>query len=207
MESFVERWSRGTGLPWLKPGVLVGALVPLVVLVRAAYLHELGADPIAMALNRLGLLALVLLLASLSATPLKLMFGWAWPLRIRKLLGLLAFFYACLHFLLYAVVDQGLALAAIAKDVTERKFITVGFVALLLLVPLAVTSTAKMLKRLGAQRWKRLHRLVYVAAPLAALHFIWRVKKDLSQPLAYALVLGLLLGVRLLPNKRRAATS
>jgi sulfoxide reductase heme-binding subunit YedZ len=203
MASLLERWSTSAGLPWLKPGVLIGALVPLGVLVRSALRHELGADPIAIALNRLGLLALVLLLASLAATPLKLMFGLNWPMRIRKLLGLLAFFYACLHFLLYAVVDQGLALGAIAKDVTERKFITVGFVALVLLVPLAATSTASMLKRLGATRWKRLHRLVYLAAPLAAVHFVWRVKKDLTQPLVYAIALGLLLAVRLLPGKKR----
>jgi methionine sulfoxide reductase heme-binding subunit len=203
MASALDRWSSNQGLPWLKPGVLIGALVPLAVLVRSALRHALGADPIAIALNRLGLLALVLLLASLAATPLKLLFGVTWPIRIRKLLGLLAFFYACLHFSLYAVIDQGLALPAITKDVTERKFITVGFTALVLLVPLAITSTSGMLKRLGAARWKRLHRLVYLAAPLAAVHFVWRVKKDLTQPLCYAIVLALLLGVRLLPGRKR----
>jgi sulfoxide reductase heme-binding subunit YedZ len=207
MASMLDRWSSSQGLPWLKPGVLIGALVPLAVLARSALRHELGADPIAIALNRLGLLALSLLLACLAATPLKLVFGVTWPIRIRKLLGLLAFFYACLHFLLYAVIDQGLAIAAITKDVTERKFITVGFTALVLLVPLAVTSTSAMLKRLGAARWKRLHRLVYIAAPLAAVHFVWRVKKDLSQPLAYAIVLGLLLAVRLLPAKKRGVAT
>ena len=203
MAAGASKPSGGRKLPWLKPGVLIGALVPLAVLVTRAFLHKLGADPVAIALNQLGLLALILLVASLAATPLKIMTGATWPIRIRKLLGLLAFFYASLHFLVYALVDQGLALSAIVKDVTERKFITVGFAALLLLVPLAVTSTSGMLKRLGAARWKRLHRLVYLAALLAAVHFIWRVKKDLSQPAAYAIVLGLLLAVRVFEVQSR----
>lgn len=184
--------------PWLKPGVLIGALVPLALLVTRALRHTLGADPIAIALNQLGLLALIFLLASLAATPLKLLFGLTWGLRIRRMLGLIAFFYASLHVGLYVCVDQGFDLGAILADVTERKFITAGFVAYVLLIPLAATSTQAMLKRLGARRWRRLHKLVYVSAVLAAVHFIWRVKLDLSQPAAYALVLGLLFAVRLL---------
>ncbi len=190
-------------LPWLKPGVLIGALVPLALLLLRAARHALGADPVARALNQLGLLALIFLLASLAATPLKIVLGVTWPIRVRRLLGLLAFFYASLHFLLYAVIDQGLAWAAIVKDVTERRFITVGFAAFVLLIPLAATSTSGMLKRLGARRWKRLHRLAYVSAALAAVHFIWRVKRDLTQPGAYALVLGVLLLLRVLDRKRK----
>jgi methionine sulfoxide reductase heme-binding subunit len=188
--------------PWLKPGVLIGALVPLVALVIEAVRGTLGADPVAIALNRLGLLALILLLACLAATPARLLFGVSWPLRVRQLLGLLAFFYASLHFLVYAWVDQGWAFGAIVRDVTERKFITVGFLALLTLLPLALTSNALARRKLGPLRWQRLHRLVYLAALLAAVHFLWRVKRDLTQPLAYASVLGLLLFVRL---KRRRA--
>jgi methionine sulfoxide reductase heme-binding subunit len=188
---------------WLKPGVLVGALLPLALLISDALRGRLGADPVAIALNKLGLLALILLLACLAATPLRLLFGVAWPIRIRKLLGLLAFFYASLHFLLYAIIDQGLDLGAFVADVTERKFISVGFVAFVLLVPLALTSTAKMLKRLGALRWKRLHRLIYVSGVLACIHFVWRVKRDLSQPTLYATVLIVLLAIRLLELKRR----
>jgi sulfoxide reductase heme-binding subunit YedZ len=188
-------------LPWLKPGVLIGALVPLARLVVDASRGTLGADPIAIALNRRGLLALILLWASLAATPLKILFGVTWPIRIRQLLGLLAFFYASLHFLLYAVVDQGLDFVAIVEDVTDRRFITVGFLALVLLIPLAVTSPAAMLKRLGAARWKRLHRLAYVVAVLVTIHFAWRVKKDFSQPIAYGAVLAVLLGMRLLPAR------
>jgi sulfoxide reductase heme-binding subunit YedZ len=189
--------------PWLKPGVLIGGLVPLALLVARATRHTLGADPIAIALNQLGLLALIFLLASLAATPLKLLFGLTWGLRIRRMLGLIAFFYASLHVGLYVCVDQGFDLGAILADVTERKFITAGFAAYVLLIPLAATSTQAMLKRLGARRWRRLHKLAYVSAMLAATHFIWRVKLDLSQPAAYALVLALLFAIRLRALERR----
>jgi len=194
-------------LPWLKPGVLIGGLVPLLALGWRAAQHALGADPVAIALNQLGLLALIFLLASLAATPLKIVCGWTWPIRIRRMLGLFAFFYASLHVLLYAVIDQGLSPAAIIEDVTERKFITAGFCAFVLLVPLALTSTSAMLKRLGAARWKRLHRLAYLAGVLAAVHFVWRVKRDFSQPLAYAFVLAVLLAVRVLDARRGARIS
>lgn len=189
--------------PWLKPGLLLGGLVPLAVLGVRAARGTLGADPIAIALNQLGLLALIFLVASLAATPLKLVLEWTWPIRVRRMLGLFAFFYACLHFLLYAVIDQGLALAAIAADIAERGFIAVGFGAFVLLIPLAITSTAAMTKRLGAARWKRLHRLAYLAAILAVVHFLWRVKIDLTQPAAYAFVLAALLFTRLRARARQ----
>jgi sulfoxide reductase heme-binding subunit YedZ len=190
---------------WLKPGVALGGLIPLAYLVRRSLLGELGADPIAAALNELGMLALILLVATLAATPLRLLFGVTWPLRIRRMLGLLSFFYALLHFLVYALLDQGFDLAAITADVIERPFITLGFVALCLLVPLALTSTRKMHKRLGPRRWQRLHRLVYVVALLAAGHFVLRVKQDLTEPLIYGALIGLLLFVRL--RKPRALSS
>lgn len=186
---------------WLKPGVFVGCLVPLAALVLEAVQGRLGADPVAIALNRLGLLALITLLASMSATPLRLMFGWSWPLRLRRMLGLFAFFYAALHFSVYVAVDQGFAWSAVVQDVTERKFITAGFLAFLILVPLAATSPVAVRRKLGPLRWQRLHRLVYLAGILACVHFVWRVKRDLSQPLLYALVLGLLLFVRLRRRK------
>jgi sulfoxide reductase heme-binding subunit YedZ len=166
-------------------------------LIADAVRGTLGADPVAIALNRLGMLALILLLGCLAATPLRLMFGVSWPLRIRRLLGLLAFFYASLHFLVYAWVDQGWAWSDIAEDVAKRPFITAGFLALLVLVPLAATSNARARRRLGPLRWQRLHRLVYVAAGLAVVHFFWRVKRDLTEPLMYAFVLGVLLWIRL----------
>lgn len=190
-------------LAWLKPGVLIGALVPLALLIRDAAAGTLGADPIAIALNRLGLLALILLVASLAATPLKRVLGWTWPLRIRRMLGLLAFFYACLHFLTYAALDQRFALSAILEDVAKRPFITAGFAALVLLIPLAITSTNAMRRRIGPLRWARLHRLVYLIAPLAALHFYFRVKRDASEPLTYAALIALLLLIRVTTRKSK----
>ncbi len=191
-----------TPLPWLKPGLVVGALAPLTALALQAATGALGADPIAIALNRLGLLALILLVASLMCTPLKLFFGWTWPLRVRRALGLLAFTYAAAHVLLYSVVDQGLELSAIVADVVKRPFITVGFVAFVLLVPLAWTSTDAAVRRLGFERWQRLHRLTYVASSLGALHFFLRVKKDVSEPLVVVLLLAGSFGLRLIARAR-----
>ncbi len=187
---------------WLVRGTALGGAVPVVVLALRAGRGALGANPIAELLNALGLLALVLLVASLACTPLKVASGWllarpwTWPLRLRKTLGLLAFGYAALHFLTYAVLDQGLALGAIFADVVKRKFILSGLAAFLLLLPLALTSTDRAVRRLGHARWKRLHRLAYVAAGLGVLHFLWRVKKDVTEPLVYGAVLATLLLVR-----------
>ncbi len=183
-------------MPWLKPAVFVGSLVPLAGLAARGFAGQLGANPIATALNQLGLLALVFLIASLACTPLKAFLGWTWPIRIRRMLGLFAFFYASVHFLTYAGLDQVLDLKAIWSDVTQRKFIFVGFAALVLLIPLAITSTDAMVRRLGFKRWKLLHRLAYVAAGLAVIHFVWRVKKDLTQPLTYGTLLALVLAAR-----------
>jgi sulfoxide reductase heme-binding subunit YedZ len=193
-------------LSWLKPAVLVGGLVPLALLALEGARGTLGANPVERVLNQTGLLALILLVASLACTPLKLAAGWTWPMRVRKLLGLLAFGYALLHFLTYAVVDQGLRLSVILEDIARRPFITVGFLALVLLVPLAVTSTNAMVRRLGFPAWQRLHRLAYVAASLGVVHFFWRVKKDATEPLLYGAVLALLFALRLgeALRKRRA---
>ncbi len=192
---------------WLVPAVITGALVPVVALAVRAARGALGANPIAEALNQLGLLALVLLIASLAMTPLRILSGWAWPIKIRKSLGNLGFFYAAAHLVTYAGLDQALDVAAIARDVTERKFIAVGMLAFLILVPLAATSTSGMLKRLGAARWRRLHRLAYVAPSLGVLHFVWRVKKDLTEPLVYGAILALLFGVRVAAYLRARAAA
>ena len=189
-------------LPWLKPGLLIGAMVPLVsVLVRGTQ-RALGANPIDVVLNELGLSALILLIASLACTPARRLFGWTWPIRVRRELGLVAVFYASLHMLTYLALDQGLSWSAVVEDIVKRPFITVGFAALLLLLPLALTSTNASIRRLGFRRWQQVHRLAYVAAGLAALHFIWRVKLDVSQPLLYAAVLAALLTVRFLYWRR-----
>jgi sulfoxide reductase heme-binding subunit YedZ len=198
---------RREPLPWLKPAVLVGGLVPVATIVLRGVRGELGADPIAQALNQLGLMALVFLIAALACTPLKTLAGITWPLRIRRMLGLFAFFYATLHVTTYVAVDQRFDWSAIFDDVTKRRFIYVGLTTFLLLVPLAVTSTNGWVRRLGFMTWKRLHRVAYLATILAVVHFVWRVKKDLSEPMAYATVLAALLLVRVATAARRAITA
>jgi sulfoxide reductase heme-binding subunit YedZ len=181
----------------LKPGVLVGALVPVAAIVVRAARGELGADPIAQALNQLGLVALVFLIATLACTPLKVFIGWTWPIRLRRMLGVCAFIYAALHVATYVALDQSFDWAAIFADVVKRKFIFVGLAAFVLIVPLAATSTNASVKRLGFVRWKRLHRLAYLAPAFAVLHFVWRVKKDVTEPTVYGTFLAALLLVRI----------
>ena len=197
--------SRKTSpLPWLKPAVLTGALVPIAAIALRAWRGELGADPIAQALNQLGLMALVFLVATLGCTPLKLILGWTWPIRLRRMLGVLAFVYALLHVTTYVAVDQTLAWRAIFDDVVKRKFIFVGFAAFMMLVPLAATSTNASVKRLGYARWKQLHRLAYLAPALGVAHFLWRVKKDIHEPAVYGVLLASLLLVRAVDHLRSA---
>lgn len=190
--------------PYLKPAVFTGALVPAAAMVLKGFTHQLGANPIAAALNQLGLLTLIFLISALACTPLKWVAGWTWPLRLRRMLGLFAFAYAAAHVLTYVLADQALDWHAILEDILKRKFIFVGFAAFTLLVPLAVTSTNAMVKRLGFARWKLLHRLAYLATGLGALHFLLRVKKDLTEPGVYAGVVALLLAVRVVDAVRNA---
>lgn len=182
---------------YLQPAIVTGWLLTLAQLGYRLATHRLGANPIATALNQLGLLALVLLVASLCATPLKLTLGWTWPLRVRRTVGLLAFFTALLHFLLYLGPDQGFDLLRVLSDIGKRPFIAVGFLALVLLVPLAWTSSKEAVRRLTFPVWQQLHRLVYPIALLAVLHFYLRVKADHTQPLLYLAVLLAGFGVRL----------
>jgi sulfoxide reductase heme-binding subunit YedZ len=205
-ESSLPLWARFVAIalprrrepyPWLKPGVFIGSLVPLAYLLLRASQAELGANPIAQAENELGLTALVFLVATLACTPARRLLGWTWPIRIRRELGLFAFFYASLHFLTYVALDQVFDSAAIFADIVERPFISVGFLALMLMVPMAITSTNTWVRRLGFKRWARIHSAIYLIGALAVLHFIWRVKIDLSQPLTYAAIVAALLAVRL----------
>jgi len=199
--------SRGGRRRWLKPAVFAAALVPLASVLLDAARGQLGADPVNEALNRLGLTALTLLTASLACTPAREILGWTWAIGLRRLLGLFAFFYASVHFATYAIVDQGLRGRAILADVTKRPFIISGFAAFLLLAPLAATSTAAAVQRLGFARWKRLHRLVYAAGALAAFHFWLRVKKDVREPAIYAGVLAVLLLARVVVRLRPLLSS
>jgi sulfoxide reductase heme-binding subunit YedZ len=183
--------------PWLKPAIFTGALIPFVAILIQAMRGTLSANPIAEALNRLGLLALTFLILALAMTPLRALFGWTWPLRVRRMLGLFAFFFAALHFSTYVALDQGLAFRAVFEDVRKRRFIFVGFTAFVLIIPLAITSTNAMVRRLGFRSWQRLHRLAYVATILGVIHFVWRVKKDVTEPAIYGAILAGLLGFRI----------
>jgi methionine sulfoxide reductase heme-binding subunit len=188
---------------YLPPAIVTGWLLALAQLGYKLATHRLGANPIATALNQLGLLALVLLVATVCATPLKLTLGWTWPLRVRRTLGLLAFFTALLHFTLYLGPDQGFDLVAVLSDIVKRPFIAIGFLALLLLVPLAWTSSKQAVQRLTFPVWQRLHRLVYPIAVLAALHFYLRVKADHTQPLIYAAVIVIGFAIRLVARRAK----
>jgi len=162
-------------------------------------LGRLGANPIEAVLNRLGFWTLTFLVLSLVPTPARELLGLAWPVRLRRTVGLFAFSYATLHLLWYAGVDQLLDVRLLAQDVAKRKFMAVGFATWLLLVPLAVTSTDRWVRRLGYARWKRLHRLVYAAALLGTVHFVWRVKADLRRPSWFITAVAILLLARLVP--------
>lgn len=180
---------------WLKRSIFLFCLLPFGWLLTQALLGNLGANPIEAVIRYLGDWALRLLLLTLAATPLRLLTGWGWPVRLRRLLGLFAFCYAVLHLLAYTVLDQYFDWTAIWEDIVERPFITTGMLALLLLLPLALTSNRTAQRRLG-RRWKQLHRLIYPAAILAVVHFTLMVKADLREPLIYGAILTLLLGLR-----------
>lgn len=188
--------SRRPPFPWLKPGVFAGGLIPLVALLWRTAHRTLGADPVAIGLNQLGYLALVFLISSLACTPLKAVFGWTWPIRIRRMLGLFAAFYASLHFTTYVAIDQRFDWRVLWEDVTKRPFVIVGFSAFVLLLPLVATSTDASVRRLGFKRWKALHRLAYLSGVLAVIHFIWRVKIDIREPLFWVALLAVLLLIR-----------
>lgn len=164
--------------------------------------RALGANPVEKVQDTLGIWGLRLLLATLAVTPLRVLTGFAKLHLFRRMLGLFAFFYVCMHFLWYLFVDQALDWAQLAADVVKRPYITAGFTVLVLLVPLAVTSTRRAMRRLG-RRWQTLHRLVYPAAILACVHFWWQVKADIREPAVYAAVAALLLGWRLANRRRR----
>ena len=184
-------------LAWIKVVVFLLALIPLTRLGFDAYLDTLGANPIEKVTRKTGYWALIFLLISLSLTPLRRMLGWLWLIRLRRMLSLFAFFYACLHFLTYLVLDQFFDWESIIKDIIKRPYITVGFPTFLLMIPMAVTSTDAMIRRLGGKRWRLLHRLVFLCAIGSVVHYWWLVKKDLTNPVTFAVWLGLLLGIRL----------
>ncbi len=182
----------------VKPVVFLTCLLPLAVLLARAFSVAglgLGANPIEELLHELGRWGLKFLLLTLAVTPLRRWTGWNWLIGFRRMLGLFSFTYIVLHFTVYAVLDQGLDFSAIIEDVLKRPYITLGMAGLLMLIPLAVTSTRGMMRRLG-KRWQKLHRLVYIIAIAGVWHFYWQVKLDTLDATLYALVLAGLLGVR-----------
>lgn len=195
---------RGAQVQWIKRLAFLLCLVPLARLAWLASEGALGANPIEYITHSTGWWTLSFLMITLAVTPLRRLTGMNWLPRLRRMLGLFAFLYATLHFSIYLWLDQFFDWASIGKDIVKRPFITLGFAAFILLIPLAATSTNAMVRRLGASRWQLLHRLIYLIAVLGVAHFWWLVKKDVTEPVLFACVLTLLLGVRLAWRVRRS---
>lgn len=205
--SFVPAALAPRTLATVKSLVFIAALYELARLFFLGYTGALGANPVETVERGLGTAALVLLLITLAVTPLRWLTGWAWLLRLRRMLGLYAFFYAALHVAAYVWLDQWFDFRAIVDDILKRPYLSFGAAAFVLLIPLAVTSTNAWVRRLGGRNWQRLHRLVYVIACLAILHYWFHklAKNNIGEPAVYAAILGLLLGARLVHwhNARR----
>ncbi len=190
----------------LKLVVLLTCLIPFVLLVLATFElagQSLGANPVEKLIHELGIWGLRFLLITLAITPLRKLGGPIWLLKLRRMFGLFSFFYILMHFLSYAILDQSLNWPMILEDILKRPYITLGMLALILLTPLAITSTNGWMRRLG-KNWKKLHRLIYPIAILGVWHFFWQVKLDTTEALVYALILMTLLGYRVLTSRRIA---
>ncbi len=196
---------RQVRLIW-KPLVFLLCLVPAALVVSDAFeiTGQLGANPIEEIQDRFGIWAIRFIMITLAVSPLRRLAGWNWLVRFRRMFGLFAFFYVLMHFLTWLILDQSLLLSAIAEDLTERPFITIGFTALMLLTAMAVTSTNGMRRRMG-RRWQKLHYSVYVIGLLGVWHYWWQGKKDANDAQIYATILAVLLGIRILwrVNRRR----
>jgi len=193
----VETSEKGMEVRLVKPLVFAACLIPFGLLVWRGLTGGLTANPIEYITHRTGDWTLRFLLIALTITPLRRVTGWHSLAQFRRMLGLFAFFYVVIHFSTYLVLDFFFALDLILDDIVERRYITAGFTGFLLLIPLAVTSNQRMIRRLGGRRWKRLHRLVYVAAVAGVIHYLWLVKVDIRPPLTYGAILMVLFGVRL----------
>lgn len=203
MLSFLSKIPSKKQLAWIKAMVFSLCLIPCIRLVWLAINDDLSANPIEFIERSTGFWALFILLATLSLTPIKLLTGRAWQLQLRRMLGLFMFFYACLHITTYAWLDYSFDWADITKDIIKHPYVLVGFTAFMLTLPLAITSNNAMI-RLLRDRWKKLHRLVYLIAILVIVHFWWLVKKDIREPLFYGIILAVLLGVRIFCKARNS---
>jgi sulfoxide reductase heme-binding subunit YedZ len=188
----------------VKPVVFLALLVPAAWLLWDGLSGNLSANPIEDVTHRTGRWGLTILLVTLVVTPAMRLSGWSQLIKLRRMIGLFAFFYVSLHFATYIVLDQFFSFRDITDDVLNRPYITVGFTSFVLLIPLALTSTKRMVKRLGGRAWARLHKLVYVAAAGGVLHFLWLVKADTRDPILYGVALVLLLGARLERRRGKA---
>ena len=182
---------------WIKPPVFVLCLLPFLHLVWRGLHQDLGANPVEAIQTTTGRWTLNFLVITLTISPLRRAMNQPWLIRFRRMFGLFAFFYVCLHFTSYIWLDQSFDLHSILKDVAKRPFITAGFTAFVLLIPLALTSTTGWIRRLGGKRWQQLHRLIYVSAVAGGVHFYWKVKSDVRLPVLYLTMICLLLAVRL----------
>jgi methionine sulfoxide reductase heme-binding subunit len=181
----------------VKPVVFVGGLTPLALLVADGFRGELGVNPVETVTNTTGIWTLRLIALTIAITPVRWLTGWNPIIQLRRMVGLFGFFYGSLHFMTYFVLDHSLMFDGLWDDVMKRPYITVGFTAFVLLIPLAITSTQGWIRRLGGRRWNLVHKLVYVTAGLAVLHYWWKVKLDTSSPMMYAIIIGGLLAIRL----------
>lgn len=204
----------------LKPAVFLAGLAPTAWLIWAGLTNNLSANPLSDITNETGIWALRFLCLSLAITPLRRLSGWQPIIRFRRMMGLFAFYYGSLHFLIYVIADRFAALdfpdgivawstvrnliASVAEDIYKRPFITIGFATLMIMLPLAITSTAGWIRRLGGKRWATLHKAVYVAGVTAIIHYWWLVKADTSSPFRYAAIIAVLLGLRLFWAKAKA---
>ncbi len=207
----------------LKPAVFLAGLGPAAWLVYAALTGNLSVNPLEDITHQTGLWAIRFISLTLAVTPLRRLSGWNDVIRFRRMLGLFAFFYGTMHFLIYVIADRFAALdfpdgivawstarnlaASVGEDIYKRPFITIGFAAFVCMVPLALTSTAGMIRRLGGQRWRRLHRLIYVTGVAAVVHYWWLVKADVTDPLLYAIIVAVLLGIRVYYASGKMATA
>ncbi len=199
-------------IPGLKIVAWTAALAPLALLLYQIYQFTLGLlilnDPVELIQHRTGISALILLFITLSITPLRRITGWNPLIKFRRLAGLFAFFYATLHAFSYFVFDHSMDFSSIWADVIEHPWVWVGFLAFLFLIPLALTSTTGWIRRMGGKNWTRLHKLIYLIAPMGVLHFIWLVKADVTEPVIYAVILAAILAARILIKpKTKSATA
>jgi sulfoxide reductase heme-binding subunit YedZ len=189
---------------FIKLLILVNGLVPLGLLVWDQGHKQLGANPQNFLILTTGMMTLIFLTLTMAVTPLRKITGWNWLIQFRRMLGLFAFFYGCLHFLCFFSLDRGFSVSSTLSEMVKRKYLMVGITGLLVMVPLAVTSTNAMIKWLGGKRWRALHRLAYVAAIAGVIHYYMQVKADVRQPLVFAAVLAILLGYRLVVYLRQS---